>query len=123
MKSELVNHLPISLEAKIFLRAVVEKYIWGDHSEMYPEVDYTKGLSMTYIFVDSKLSFATAYYALEELRKLNLVDINAHRKRDCDLNLTALLRFIKDSIKDEESDDYEYISDLIEEREAEKSLK
>ena len=113
MRSELINHLPISRDAKIFLRAVTERYIWSICSEINTVIDYTKGLNMNYIFVNSSLPFSIAYNGLTELISQNLVNINAHNKRDCDLNLPALLKFIRDNIKDEESEDYKYVSGLL----------
>lgn len=100
MRSELVNGMDASKEAKILLRSLIEAGItmkW-----LYKEVDMDpslneacKEVNLDYAFRNSDLLFTDGIRAFEELYKLNLVAL-VGKGSHCDVYIKNVLQYIKD---------------------------
>lgn len=102
MRTELVNYIDASKEAKILLRSLLESGI--SMGWLYKEVDMDhslkaacKEVNLDYAFKNSDLQFTEGIRAFEELYKLNLVAL-VGKGNYCDVYIINVLQYIKDCL-------------------------
>ena len=97
MRSELINHLNLSTEAKVLLRTCVEWCKWHKAEEF--GVNYKQEeIPMNDIVIDSRLQFGQALQAFRELDKEALLDVSVNNKNNFVLYYKNLLLDLESSI-------------------------
>lgn len=90
MRSELINQLTLSTEAKVLLRSAVEWFQF--HKEDGMDSYKWDGIPMQEVFVNSSLPFPKAFKAVLELSKSNLIFTSAHGDNEFVLQYKNLLK-------------------------------
>jgi len=101
MRSELINNLNLSKDAKILLRACVEWCIWHKSDEFGNNYKQ-EGVFMDAVYVNSRLPFSLAIKAIKELKEWSLLDVSGHSERHFVLYYRTLLLSIHSAIENME---------------------